>query len=587
MSWHFTPYAVPLLAGVVILAGIAVMAWRQRVVPHAPAVGVVAALSWIYVLGYALELLSADFETAYFWIRLEYIGVTLVPLAVFYLIASYTEHPHFSRKFNYLFVLPVPLMTILFAWTNQAHELIWRDLRLEWDGSRYYLTFEPGAWYWVNAAYILVLVMIGIVLVVRAYPRTRGIYRQQLHIFLAGSSVPLVVLVVYLVSGIPALDLMAYSMAVSGAIYAYGVFRVQFMDVMPVARQAVFASMSDAVVVLDHRDRVVDINPAARRLFGLAVADVLGRTWVDVFAAWPAIAAVPVVEMGAPAETRQVTLEVRGRTRHMELRVSALGREGRQAGGCLIVLHDVTDRVQREQDRDRLIQSLEGFARMVAHDIKSPLSVMVSFSLLLHEEYDTLPEPEIREYLDVMADTGTRLTQIVDSLLLLATVDNVEPGTLRPVEMGPVVRHACDRLRYRIEASGAQVIVPAEWPSAVGHEAWIEEVWFNYLSNALKYGGSPPVITMGAESRPGGMARFWVHDNGPGLAASEQAQLFVPFTRLQPAQADGHGLGLSIVLRIIEKLHGQVGVESEPGAGSLFWFELPGGDPSATGWSQP
>jgi two-component system sensor histidine kinase/response regulator len=77
------------------------------------------------------------------------------------------------------------------------------------------------------------------------------------------------------------------------------------------------------------------------------------------------------------------------------------------------------------------------------------------------------------------------------------------------------------------------------------------------------------------ETRPDGMVRFWVKDNGPGIPPEAQARLFTPFTRLDQARARGHGLGLSIVRRIVEKLGGQAGVESAAGQGSLFYFTLP------------
>jgi len=84
-------------------------------------------------------------------------------------------------------------------------------------------------------------------------------------------------------------------------------------------------------------------------------------------------------------------------------------------------------------------------------------------------------------------------------------------------------------------------------------------------------------VELGATPQPDRMVRFWVRDNGPGLTPEEQALLFTPFTRLDQARAKGHGLGLSIVRRIVEKLGGQVGVESEVGKGSVFTFTLPGG----------
>lgn len=111
---------------------------------------------------------------------------------------------------------------------------------------------------------------------------------------------------------------------------------------------------------------------------------------------------------------------------------------------------------------------------------------------------------------------------------------------------------------------------------AMGYSPWVEEVWVNYLSNALKYGGQPPRIELGATEQEG-MVRFWVRDYGPGIAPEDQTRLFTPFTRLDQVTTKGHGLGLSVVQRIMDKLDGRAGVESDgvPGEGSLFYFELP------------
>jgi signal transduction histidine kinase len=108
----------------------------------------------------------------------------------------------------------------------------------------------------------------------------------------------------------------------------------------------------------------------------------------------------------------------------------------------------------------------------------------------------------------------------------------------------------------------------------LGYAPWIEQVWINYLTNALKYSGDATQVKLGGERMVNGTVRYWVRDYGPGLSEEEQAALFRPFTRLN-YQVEGHGLGLSIVKRIVEKLDGDVGVESTPGEGSTFYFTLP------------
>jgi signal transduction histidine kinase len=118
--------------------------------------------------------------------------------------------------------------------------------------------------------------------------------------------------------------------------------------------------------------------------------------------------------------------------------------------------------------------------------------------------------------------------------------------------MVQIIHEAQLRLRDQIQQSDAEITLQevAAWPTAMGYAPWVEEVWANYLSHALKYGGKPPRIEIGASSQAGGMVRFWVRDHGPGLSPEDQSRLFTPFTRLDQVRAQGHGLGLSIVQRI-------------------------------------
>jgi signal transduction histidine kinase len=171
------------------------------------------------------------------------------------------------------------------------------------------------------------------------------------------------------------------------------------------------------------------------------------------------------------------------------------------------------------------------------------------------------------------------MLNVIDELLLLAEIRKGQAQT-RPLDMAVIVDAALERLAAMVERSQAEIVLPETWPVALGYGPWVEEVWVNYLSNAIKYGGEPPRVELGSDlsqdgGLPEGKARFWVRDNGSGLAKQEQDRLFVPFTRLAQARAQGHGLGLSIVRRIVEKLGGEVGVQSELGEGSLFYFALP------------
>lgn len=230
---------------------------------------------------------------------------------------------------------------------------------------------------------------------------------------------------------------------------------------------------------------------------------------------------------------------------------------------------------------------LDAFAHTVAHDLKSPLTALVGYGSLLETCLEGMSCQEIRENLTGICQAGTKMTSIINELLLLAQTRKMETIPRKILDMSALVSEALKRVSVPPGFPQPEILQPASWPRVLGYGPWVEEVWVNYLSNAVMYGGDPAVVELGwdppadpAEAPPGGdgvfpLVRFWVRDNGHGLTRDEQSRLFAPFTRLEQARLHGHGLGLSIVRRIVEKLGGKVGVDSWPGRGSIFFFTLP------------
>jgi signal transduction histidine kinase len=230
---------------------------------------------------------------------------------------------------------------------------------------------------------------------------------------------------------------------------------------------------------------------------------------------------------------------------------------------------------------ERQNAELDAFAHTVAHDLKNPLGALMAFSSMLETEGAQMEPKEILQDMHVITKNAQRTANIIDELLLLASVRKQEEIECRPLDMAPIVSEATERLSGMIVEHQGEVSISDEWPVAVGYGPWVQEVWVNYVSNALKYGGRPPRVELGATPQDG-VVRFWVRDNGAGLTAEDQERLFTEFTRLHQVRAEGYGLGLSIVRRIIEKLGGDVGVESEVGKGSTFYFTLPNSETQQT-----
>lgn len=322
---------------------------------------------------------------------------------------------------------------------------------------------------------------------------------------------------------------------------------------------------ADGIVVVRPNGTIRFANPQAEIFLEKSATDLLGEKVHFPF----------TIENAIEFEFTKGT----GQNLTAELRSVAI--EWEEEPAYLLSIRDITARKEQERALRTVADSLrqqnedlDAYARMVAHDLKSPLGIIVGYAEALQGDIDHLSKDALSTYLDTIAKGGRKLESIINELLLLASVRQ-EKVDIQPIFTGPIIAEVRERLRHEIRASGAVIESPESWPTVWGYKPWIEEVWVNFISNAIKYGGNPPEICLGADFESDQMIRFWVKDNGQGLSAEDQSKLFKQFPKLSQVRAEGHGLGLSIVRRIVTRLGGQVGVKGEVGQGSTFFFTLP------------
>jgi PAS domain S-box-containing protein len=586
-SVQYTLFVIIAPLAAIVLVGVTLYARNYRPSPQTQTISWLALSVSGWLIFNTLELIASSESMTVLWGKTTYFFIVLTPLLWLIFAMHYTERQEWLAPFSIAMLSVIPAITILLVWTNELHHLLWESYNFTQVGDWLYFGIRRGPWFWINAIYLYILVLIGAALILRRYIHSFRLYRRQSFLMVIGALTPILFNMIYNFSLIPGLqkDYTSLSFAFASVAFMVSMLNYRLFDLRPVAREAVIDSMIDAMLAIDLNGYIIDFNPIAEQLYNLPTENAIGQPAKKMLSAWPEI-----VEQLVEPKLRQLTIEsnIKGVTRYYDLRISPLYDRRNQLSGQLVVLRDITHRIEIEtalrrytKELEKRNEELDAFAHTVAHDLKSPLNALIGYGYLLQHRADQLSEEDTKEFLDSIVISGRKMTNIIDELLLLANVRKVGDVTMTPLDMAMLSAGALDRLSTQLAQKKAEVVLPESWHQALGHAPWIEQVWFNYITNALKYGGEPPLIELGNdEPQPGSngrsLVRFWVRDNGPGIPDEDLEHLFTPFTRLERTRAEGHGLGLSIVRSIIEKQGGEVGVEStQGGGGSLFWFSLP------------
>jgi light-regulated signal transduction histidine kinase (bacteriophytochrome) len=242
---------------------------------------------------------------------------------------------------------------------------------------------------------------------------------------------------------------------------------------------------------------------------------------------------------------------------------------------------DITERKRAEeapmaqsQELMRSNADLQQFAFATSHDLQEPLRMISSYAQLLQLKYSDALGADANEYIGYIVEGVTRLEALIQGMLAFSRIANAETPPSGLVSLDVIVGWALENLEAAIQESGA-VIQTNPLGSVPGNQLQLMQVFQNLIGNAIKHRlpGTPPKIRVysGTDS---GMTVVTVEDNGPGIEPEYHEQIYGVFKRLG-RDTPGTGIGLAICKRIVEKHHGRIWVESEPGRGAQFRVSLP------------
>jgi len=459
--WSPNPYTIALLAiSAVMLGGVIPVAWKRRRLPGGYAFLVLASATFGWTLGYGLELGAPSLNVKLFLTDLEYIGIVTVPVAWFVFALQYTHHGKWLTGKRLVGLAAVPVLTLLLLWTNDHHGLMQQNVVLDVSGPFPAIAKSYGPWFWIYYAYSFFLLMIGSIFLLQRLIHLTSSHRGQAVSLLFAVVPPWIINAFHLARLYPIhrLDLTPIAFGASVFALTFALYRYRLLDLIPLAQDVAVREIGEGLIVTDPRQRIVDLNPAAREMLGSASRAAVGE---EVATLIPPLASARI-----PERPTEWAFERNGETTHVEARVWPLTDRRRQHIGNAVTLHDIS---QRKAIERTLKSTNERIIRL--HETALRLAVTMSEAAVA----------------DLMVETCAGELPFAD-----CSVFTVDGGDLVVAQRtaglskelsGPFPLDS-DRLPAEVFRTGrtARIASLKELPS----EAWINGTWRSALSAPIR-----------------------------------------------------------------------------------------------------
>lgn len=354
-------YIVALLIASVISALMALFVFTRRTKTGAGALSCLMLATSIYSFGYAFELASSTLAGMLFWSKFQYLGISMLPALWLIMVIQYTGRDRWLTRQVLILLFLIPIATLILHFTDNYHHLYYSSVSVNINSPFPLLTFTKGPWYWIQMAYINLSIFCGNIMLLNMWRRAAAPYSRQAAIMLIGSLAPWVGFIIYQIGLSPwNLDLIPFTFTCSGLIFAGGLFQFRLFDLIPVARDKVFDSMRDGVLVLDASDRIIDFNPTAQLIMRELSKKDIGLPATEVLADYPVL----LNQLSANySDLVNIQISHDGVSYYYNSSITPVLNNRNKLIGKTIVLNDITQHVVL-LDRLRKLATLDGLTNI-------------------------------------------------------------------------------------------------------------------------------------------------------------------------------------------------------------------------------
>jgi PAS domain S-box-containing protein len=587
LEFNFPAYSIFFLTGFLVSVIVTIIVWKRRSAPGALPFALFILSGAIWSIAWLLELGSPEIGDKILWAKMAYLGKSVSATLWLTFILEYSGYTWWRQPRNLCILSAIPLLTIFMVWTNEWHYLFWSNIYVVHTEAGKVTIWEYGPLFWTQLTYQYGILLTGAILLWRSGLHKSAVHRFQALTLTVGSLLPISSNLVYLLSSTMTggLDYTPLALAISGLIYAITINRYHFLDVVPIARDALVENMPDGILVLNAQGFVVDMNPAAEKMSGKQKIFVQGKRLESI---WPELS--QVISPEEPGRKTEFLSQTSGSFQYLDAGITPLRDKSGHTSGTLIQLCDITDSKQTHRKLESLYQQerqLRGnlqeeienrtkYTRSLVHELRTPLTAILSSGELLQE---LLYEETESALIKNMMRASVNLEKRISDLIALASG---EIGRLKidtePLDISVLIREMLDTMTPAASNKGLVLLtnVPEHLPPVRGDENRLRDVLNNLVNNAIKF-TKKGQVTVSVKMRDAASLLVQVVDTGPGIEPDQLDNIFDPYRRrlTEGQKFGGMGIGLALSKIFIELHKGKIWVESIPGRGATFNFTLP------------
>ncbi len=532
---------------------------------------------WSFFAG--MEIIVQSLEMKMIMIKLQYIGISFFPAFYMISILQYVTSGRLPTKPLIIIFFIIPFLTLIFMLTNEYHELVYQNIFLnKISDSVAVVGKSRGLWYFVNVAFDYLAVLISTIFLLHFIYNSRRLYKLQAFSLLIGSFLPWIPNIIYLIRGGNDFDFTPFFFILSVIIFANAFFRFRLFDIIPAARKIFLDYINDGIIILDKEQRIIDINLAAQKIFGMEKN--IG------FSIYNLLGNFPEIELFIKEAAFTKEIEFKYGEKYFDLFMSPIVDKNNSIVGVILHFRDVTFRVstqlalkKREEELSELNATKDKLFSIIAHDLKNPFMAIIGFTEILENEIHKLSEEEKDDILKHLKEATSNTYKMLDNLLRWSQIQTgriiFEPENIL---LNNIIDEVITNLSYQSSIKKISILNKLDLPYYVyGDKTLLNIIFTNLISNAIKFtisGGSVKIyVSVNDDS-----INIFVEDSGIGMNSEELEKLFElnkNYSKHGTSGEKGTGLGLLIVKEFIAMHKGQLKAESTPMTGTKFNISLP------------